>query len=75
MYQTFVTMNEDGKIILPETLKEKVKGKMFKLELKDDGTIILKPLPAGKFEGIISYESFEELEERQEKYVKKHRGV
>ncbi len=75
MYQTFVSMDEDGKITLPETVREKVKVKMFKLELKDDGTIILKPLPAGESGGIVSYESFEELEERQEKYVRKHRGI
>jgi len=48
---------------------------MFKLELKDNGTIILKPFPAGKFKEMISYESFGELEEKQEKHVRKNRGI
>jgi len=33
----------------------------------------IKPSPRAL--EIVSYESFEELEERQEKYVRKHRGI
>ncbi len=51
------------------------------MELMSDGSIVLKPVTsevlelAGKFKDLLKYRSMEELEERQEEYVRSGRGI
>ena len=76
-----VSMDDRGRILIPKDIRRKVRTKLFTLELMDDGTIVLKPIAsevlglAGKFKGMLKYRSFEDLEERQERFVRKERRV
>ncbi len=74
-------MDDRGRILIPKDIREKVRSKLFTLELMDNGTIVLKPIInevlelSGKFKGLLEYESLEELEEKQEEFVRKNRGI
>ncbi len=76
-----VIMDDRGRVLIPKSVREKVKARLFKIELGNDGSIILKPVfndvlsIAGKFKGLIKYESYEELEEKQEEYIRKRRKI
>ena len=72
-----VSMDDHGRILIPANIRKKIKVKVFSLELRDDGSILLKPLVnevlelAGKFKHLLKYNELEELEEVQEKYLLK----
>jgi len=76
-----VSMDDRGRILIPKDVRRKVRAKLFTLELMDDGTIVLKPVAgevlglAGRFKGLVKYRSLEELEEKQEEFVRKERRV
>ena len=76
-----VSMDDRGRILIPKNIRKKVKTKLFTIELMSDGTIMLKPVAsevlelAGKFKDLLKYKSIEELEEKQEKFVKRKRRV
>ena len=76
-----VSMDDRGRILIPKDVRRKVRTKLFTLELMDDGTIVLKPVAsevlglAGRFKGLVKYGSLEELEEKQEEFVRKGRRV
>ena len=76
-----VSMDDRGRILIPKDIRKRVKTKLFTVELMGDGTIVLKPIAgeilelAGKFKGLLKYKSMEELEEKQEEYVKRERGI
>ena len=76
-----VSMDDRGRILIPKDIRRRVKTKLFIIELMGDGTIVLKPIAsevlelAGKFKGLLKYDDIEELEERQEEYVRKERGI
>ena len=74
-------MDDRGRILIPRDVRRRVKSRFFILELKGDGSIVLKPVAsevlglAGRFRGLIKYESIEELEERQEEFVRGERRL
>jgi len=76
-----VSMDERGRILIPKDIRRKVKTKFFALELMSDGTIVLKPIAnevlelAGKFKNLLKYKDLEELEEKQEEFIKRERGL
>jgi len=76
-----VSMDDRGRILIPKDIRRKVRTKLFTLELMDDGTIVLKPVAcevlglASRFKGLLKYGSLEELEEKQEEFVRKERRV
>jgi len=76
-----VSMDDHGRILIPRDIRRKVRTKLFTIELTDDGIIILKPIVnevlelAGKFKGLLDYRSLEELEEKQEEFVRKGRRI
>ncbi len=76
-----VSMDDRGRILIPKAIRERIGTRVFFIELKDDGTIVLKPIVedvlrlAGKFKDTIKYGDFEELERKQEEYIKKERGI
>ncbi len=78
---TIIAMDDRGRILIPKSIRDKVKSKYFRIKLRDDGSIVLEPLlkdalaVAGKHKGILVYEDFEELEEKQEEYIRKMRGL
>ena len=80
-YGLVISMDDRGRILIPKDIRRKVKTKLFTIELMDDGTIMLKPIAsedlklASRFKGLLKYESFEELEEKQEEFAKKERRV
>ncbi len=76
-----VSMDDRGRILIPKSIRRGVKARLFTIELMDDNTIVLKPVAsevlelAGKFRGLLKSRSMEELEERQEEYVERERGI
>jgi bifunctional DNA-binding transcriptional regulator/antitoxin component of YhaV-PrlF toxin-antitoxin module len=74
-------MDDRGRILIPRDIRRKIKSKLFIIELRSDGSIVLKPIAnevlelAGKFKGLLKYKSIEELEEKQEEYVRRERGI
>jgi len=75
-----VSMDDHGRILIPANIRKKIKVKVFSLELRDDGSTLLKPPVnevlelAGKFKRLLKYNELEELEEVQEKYLLKRTG-
>ena len=76
-----VSMDDRGRILIPKDIRRRVKTKLFTVELTSDGSILLKPIAnevlelAGKFRGLLKYRDVEELEEKQEEYVMRERGI
>jgi len=74
-------MDDRGRILIPKDIRRRVKTKLFTVELMSDGSIVLKPIAnevlelAGKFRGLLKYRDVEELEEKQEEYVMRERGI
>ena len=72
-----VSMDDRGRILIPKDIRRRIKAKLFTIELTDNNSIVLKPIVsevfelAGKFKGLLKYRSIEELEEKQEEYVKR----
>lgn len=72
-----VSMDDHGRILIPANIRKKIKVKVFSLELRDDGSILLKPPVnevlelTGKFKRLLKYNELEELKEVQEKYLLK----
>jgi len=75
------SMDDRGRILIPKDIRRRVKAKLFTIELMDDGSIVLKPITsevfelAGKFKGLLKHRSMEELEEKQEEFVRSERGI
>ena len=76
-----VSMDDRGRILIPRDIRRRVRAKFFTIELMDDYTIVLKPITndvlelAGKFKNLLKYEDMEELEEKQEEFVRRERGI
>ncbi len=76
-----VSMDDRGRILVPKDIRRRVKARIFTIELTSDGSIVLKPVAnevlelAGKFKGLLKYRSIEDLEEKQEEYLKRERKV
>ena len=76
-----VSMDDRGRVLIPKDIRRRVKARLFTVELMSDGSIVLKPVTsevlelAGKFKDLLKYRSMEELEERQEEYVRSGRGI
>ena len=74
-----VSMDDRGRIPIPKDIRRKVKTKLFTIELMSDGSIVLKPAAsevlelAGKFKDLLEYKDMEELEEKQEEFMKRER--
>ena len=76
-----VSMDDRGRVLIPKDIRRKIRARFFTVELMDDGSIVLRPIAndvlklAGKFKDLIKYRNIEELEEKQEEYIRKKRGI
>mgnify|MGYP003877397913 CR=1 FL=1 len=75
--QEIVEMDDRGRILIPSSIRKRLKSRMFSIQLLSEGALLLKPIReeieglGGKYRGVIKASSFEELEEAQEELLKK----
>ena len=81
MKHAITYIDDKGRIQIPKNLRNKVKSKVFTVKINEDGAIILQPIKnkaqklAGKYKNLIQNKSYKELEEIQEKFIQKKRGI
>ncbi|MCS7366117.1 MAG: AbrB family transcriptional regulator [archaeon GB-1867-035] len=81
MGYSIVYMDDRGRVLIPKDLRAEVKSKVFTVKISEDGAIILQPIInkaqklAGKYKNLLQNKNYEELEEIQEKFIRKERGI
>jgi len=81
MKHAITYIDDKGRIQIPRNLRNKVKSKAFTIKISKNGTIILQPIKtktqklAGKYKNLLQNKSYKELEETQEKFIQKKRGI
>ncbi len=78
---TVVEMDDRGRILIPSPIRRRLKSRLFKVKLLSEGALLLRPVEGeveglgGKYRGVVRAQSFEELEEDQEEFLRREGRV
>ncbi len=76
-----VEMDDRGRVLIPSHIRRRLKSRLFTIRLLSGGALLLRPIGeevdglGGKYRGVIRVESFEELEEAQEEFLRREGRV